>query len=124
MSALEHYRGQNALPDQGIEELSTVVGYMSAFGVPADHFMVDLTIARGLDYYTGTVYETVMLDHPRSAPSVPAADMTTYRNITLINNSWSRNFHWSHLSVFCPGGPGLSQRRTSSPRRRMSSFSP
>ena len=64
MSALEHYRGQNALLDQGIEELSTVVGYMSAFGVPADHFMVDLTIARGLDYYTGTVYETVMLDHP------------------------------------------------------------
>lgn len=42
----------------------TVVKYMSAFGVPADHFMVDLTIARGLDYYTGTVYETVMLDHP------------------------------------------------------------
>ena len=38
--------------------------YMSAFGVPEEHFTVDLTIARGLDYYTGTVYETVMLDHP------------------------------------------------------------
>ena len=37
---------------------------MSAFGVPEEHFTVDLTIARGLDYYTGTVYETVMLDHP------------------------------------------------------------
>ena len=45
-------------------ELETVVRYMSAFGVPEEHFMVDLTIARGLDYYTGTVYETVMLDHP------------------------------------------------------------
>ena len=52
------------LLDTGIDELSTVVRYMAAFGVPQDHFMVDLTIARGLDYYTGTVYETVMLDHP------------------------------------------------------------
>ena len=64
MAALETYKGQNELLDLGISELSTVVKYMSAFGVPADHFMVDLTIARGLDYYTGTVYETVMLDHP------------------------------------------------------------
>lgn len=64
MGALEGYKGRNELLDQGIEELGTVVKYMSAFGVPEDHFMVDLTIARGLDYYTGTVYETVMLDHP------------------------------------------------------------
>ena len=64
MVALEGFRGQNELLDQGIGELSTVVGYLSAFGVPEDHFAVDLTIARGLDYYTGTVYETTMLDHP------------------------------------------------------------
>ena len=32
--------------------------------MPETHFAVDLTIARGLDYYTGTVYETTMLDHP------------------------------------------------------------
>ncbi|MPM75835.1 Histidine--tRNA ligase [bioreactor metagenome] len=37
---------------------------LAAFGVPEDHFAVDLTIARGLDYYTGTVYETIMTDHP------------------------------------------------------------
>ena len=64
MSDLEDLRGQNQLLDQGVGELSTVVGCLSAFGVPEDHFAVDLTIARGLDYYTGTVYETVMLDHP------------------------------------------------------------
>ena len=64
LPALEAMKGSNPLFDQGVEELNTVVGYMSAFGVPQDHFMVDLTIARGLDYYTGTVYETVMLDHP------------------------------------------------------------
>ena len=64
MAALEPFKGKNELFDLGVEELNTVVKYMAAFGVPADHFMVDLTIARGLDYYTGTVYETVMLDHP------------------------------------------------------------
>ena len=64
LPALENMKGANSLFDQGVEELNTVVRYMTAFGVPEDHFMVDLTIARGLDYYTGTVYETVMLDHP------------------------------------------------------------
>ena len=38
--------------------------YLSDFGVPQENFAVDLTIARGLDYYTGTVYETTLLDHP------------------------------------------------------------
>ena len=64
LSALEGYRGQNELFDTGLEELATVTKYLAAFGVPQTHFAVDLTIARGLDYYTGTVYETVMLDHP------------------------------------------------------------
>jgi len=64
LEALEAWRGRDALFDQGLEELKTVTGYLSAFGVPEDNFAVDLTIARGLDYYTGTVYETAMLDHP------------------------------------------------------------
>ena len=64
MAALEPFKGKNELFDLGVSELETVVKYMAAYGVPEDHFMVDLTIARGLDYYTGTVYETVMLDHP------------------------------------------------------------
>nr|WP_325188359.1 histidine--tRNA ligase [uncultured Oscillibacter sp.] len=64
LSALEARRGRNEVFDQGLEELSTVVKHLGAFGVPAENFAVDLTIARGLDYYTGTVYETVLLDHP------------------------------------------------------------
>ena len=64
LSALESYRGRNKIFDQGLDELHTVVKYLSAFGVPEKNFAVDLTIARGLDYYTGTVYETTMLDHP------------------------------------------------------------
>ena len=64
ISALEAYTGKNELFDQGLSELKTVTQYLAAFGVPQSHFAVDLTIARGLDYYTGTVYETTMLDHP------------------------------------------------------------
>ena len=64
LAALETYRGRNEVFDAGLDELTTVVKYLAAFGVPETHFAVDLTIARGLDYYTGTVYETTMLDHP------------------------------------------------------------
>ena len=64
LAELKQYQGRNELLDTGLAELNTVVQSMAAFGVPQDHFMVDLTIARGLDYYTGTVYETVMTDHP------------------------------------------------------------
>ena len=64
LTALEGYRGQNEVLDQGIDELTTVTKYLSDFGVPQVNFAVDLTIARGLDYYTGTVYETTLLDHP------------------------------------------------------------
>lgn len=64
LAALEQYRGRHELFDSGLEELKTVTSHLAAFGVPAEHFAVDLTIARGLDYYTGTVYETTMLDHP------------------------------------------------------------
>ena len=62
--ALEGYRGRSEVFDAGLDELNTVVKYLASFGVPETHFAVDLTIARGLDYYTGTVYETTMLDHP------------------------------------------------------------
>ena len=64
LQALEAYRGQNEVFDQGLEELTHVVKYLEEFGVPSENFAVDLTIARGLDYYTGTVYETILLDHP------------------------------------------------------------
>ena len=64
IAALQGYRGRDELFDLGLNELETVVKYLAAFGVPETHFAVDLTIARGLDYYTGTVYETTMLDHP------------------------------------------------------------
>ena len=64
LTALEGYQGRNEIFDQGLQELKAVTVNLGAFGVPEENFAVDLTIARGLDYYTGTVYETTLLDHP------------------------------------------------------------
>ena len=64
LSALEGYLGRNEIFDLGVAELRAVTENLAAFGVPEENFAVDLTIARGLDYYTGTVYETTLLDHP------------------------------------------------------------
>ncbi len=64
LAALEGYRGRNELFDTGLSELRAVTACLPEFGVPEQNFAVDLTIARGLDYYTGTVYETTLTDHP------------------------------------------------------------
>ena len=64
LTALEGYAGKNEIFDTGLSELKAVTANLAAFGVPESNFAVDLTIARGLDYYTGTVYETTLLDHP------------------------------------------------------------
>lgn len=49
---------------EGVGELETLVDALRSMGVPEKRFRVDLKIARGLDYYTGTVYETVLNEHP------------------------------------------------------------
>ena len=64
IAALEGYADRNEIFDLGLSELKAVTANLAAFGVPEANFAVDLTIARGLDYYTGTVYETTLLDHP------------------------------------------------------------
>jgi len=50
--------------EQGRAELRDVLDTVAAFGVPESAFALNLSIARGLDYYTGTVYETILNDHP------------------------------------------------------------
>ncbi len=69
IQALENMDIQSELFQAGVEELKAVVGYVRKFGVPDTHFKVELTIARGLDYYTGTVYETFLNEY-RSLGSV------------------------------------------------------
>ena len=54
---------------KGLQELKEVVKYIRYFNVPEENFKIDLTIARGLDYYTGTVYET-FLDEYKSLGSI------------------------------------------------------
>ena len=62
LSALNELGIENPLYIEGINELSSVVKYIRLLGVPEGFFNVDLKIARGLDYYTGTVYETFLND--------------------------------------------------------------
>ena len=61
---LGKYKGKNETFDQGMDELSAIADNMAGFGVPETHFKIDLSICRGLDYYTGTVYETFLTDYP------------------------------------------------------------
>ena len=64
LAKLETYTGSNETFDLGYQELKDVVYYIGKFGVPESNYRIDLSIARGLDYYTGTVYETFVDDHP------------------------------------------------------------
>lgn len=48
----------------GLEELENVIKSMKDMEINEEYFQIDLTIARGLDYYTGTVYETILTDYP------------------------------------------------------------
>ncbi len=61
---LSSMKGNNELFDEGVNELESVISGIRGFGVPEKNFRIDLSIARGLDYYTGTVYETSYNAHP------------------------------------------------------------
>jgi histidyl-tRNA synthetase len=64
LAKLDALGGGNPALDEGRAELAEVLALVKAFGVPETHFALNLSIARGLDYYTGTVYETTLNDHP------------------------------------------------------------
>lgn len=63
LSALNEFEISDELFSEGVQELSNVVKYIRSLGVPEGYFTIDLKIARGLDYYTGTVYETFLNDY-------------------------------------------------------------
>lgn len=65
ISALKNLNIKNETFEQGINELEELVSNIRKLGVREDSFVIDLTIARGLDYYTGTVYETRLVDYPK-----------------------------------------------------------
>ena len=63
IASLKALNIENEVFVKGIEELEAVINGIRLFGIPENNFSVDLTIARGLDYYTGTVYETFLNDY-------------------------------------------------------------
>ena len=63
LQALENLNIENEIYCEGITELKEVIKYIRLFNVPEKYFTVDVKIARGLDYYTGTVYETFLNEH-------------------------------------------------------------
>ncbi len=60
IKALEELNISNEKFEEGLEELKQLIQFVKMFGVPEEYYKIDLTIARGLDYYTGTVYETFL----------------------------------------------------------------
>jgi len=64
MALLDELEGDNDLLTQGVDEMRAVLTLVREWGVPEHRFGLDLSIARGLDYYTGTVYETTLVAHP------------------------------------------------------------
>lgn len=60
LQKLEELNIDDVVFNEGLDELKEVVKFIRIFGVPEENFKIDLTIARGLDYYTGTVYETFL----------------------------------------------------------------
>lgn len=65
LSALEAGSNGSEELGRGIAELREVLGLVRALGVPESDYRLDFAIARGLDYYTGTVYETILDEHPQ-----------------------------------------------------------
>jgi histidyl-tRNA synthetase len=65
IAGLEALDIKNEIFIEGLSEIKEVTGYLKDFGIPAANYQIDLAIARGLDYYTGTVYETVLNDYPQ-----------------------------------------------------------
>ncbi len=63
LEKLKALKIENETFNKGLDELNYVVKNMRLFGIPESNIQVDLTIARGLDYYTGTVYETFLNDY-------------------------------------------------------------
>ena len=79
LEKLKALKIENEVFNKGLDELDYVVNNMRLFGIPESNIQVDLTIARGLDYYTGTVYETFLNDY-RELGSVCSGGR--YENLT------------------------------------------
>lgn len=65
LACLEKLLSGNELGLSGVEDLRTILAYTKAAGVPENRYAVDVSIARGLDYYTGTIFESFLNEFPQ-----------------------------------------------------------
>jgi histidyl-tRNA synthetase len=65
LAKLDALQASSVTFTEGVAQLREVLELIKAFGVPETHYAINLSIARGLDYYTGTVYETTLNEHPQ-----------------------------------------------------------
>lgn len=65
LEALKYNGVENEIYTEGLTELESVISNIKLFGLEDGYYKIDLTIARGLDYYTGTVYETNLVNYPK-----------------------------------------------------------
>ena len=81
LARLEHEFGKNLKAAEGVRRLREHINVTQAAGLPEERLQLDLAVARGLDYYTGTIYETFLTDLP-SIGSVCAGGR--YDNLAAI----------------------------------------
>jgi len=65
LAQLEKLGKSTEMLNQGIQEMREVLSCIRLFGVPETHYSLNFSIARGLDYYTGTVFETMLNNYPQ-----------------------------------------------------------
>ena len=65
MAILAELKAEHPQTAEGVDELAEVLTLIKALGVPENRYALNFSIARGLDYYTGTVYETTLDDYPQ-----------------------------------------------------------
>lgn len=63
-SSIKELDINNTTFNEGLDELEFVTTYLDKFAFDRNYYKIDLTVARGLDYYTGTIYETILDEHP------------------------------------------------------------
>lgn len=94
LSKLDSLKIDNELFVEGLGELKEVYKFMKLFGIPEENIKLDLTITRGLDYYTGTVFET-FLDEYENIGSVCSGG----RYDDLANNFTNNKYPGVGLSI-------------------------
>ncbi len=100
LAALEGNQSRSAVFDEGLRNCGLWGKYLSAFGVPEENFAVDLTIARGLDYYTGTVYQTTLLDHPEIGSVCSGGRYDNLAEYYTVKTPRRRDFHLGLTRLF------------------------